>query len=229
MIDRDGWFDWMIRDPAPLRKTNGGRNSIRGVVPHSAEGYWVTLLDLVHNGPVSWFASNLKDGRCFQHYSVFAQTWTSGAGFPNNNFNAWENEGVAGEPFTQRQTDNCVKIIRELSELGAWTPRRPLTFNDKAATLYEHKECVRWGADSTACPSGRVPWNDILIALDEGEDDMALELKVTHVPGAGVRLYALGQGEPRWISDPVAAADLERIYGKPGLMGWNTLVALGAK
>jgi len=173
-ISADGWFDWAERDPGPLNKLNLGINSVRGVVPHSAEGYWPHLGELLHSQErrASWFASNLKNGRFIQHYSIYAQTWTSGAGYPNNNFVAWENEGVAGQPFTPQQTANCIRVIRELMALKGWQGRRPINSADLTATLYEHNECTRWGAEATSCPSGRVPWDLIVPALKE-EEDMA--------------------------------------------------------
>ena len=163
-LSSDGWFSWAIRDPGPASKTNGGRNTCRGVVPHSAEGYWPHLQTLLHSPArrASWFASNLKDGRFYQHYPIYTQTWTSGAAYPNNNFVAWENEGVAGEPLTDAQVDNCVKVITELSEMFQWEPRRPVDGGDRMATLYEHNECTRWGAEPTACPSNRIPWDRIM-------------------------------------------------------------------
>ena len=166
-LSADGWFDWMIRDAGPLSKTNGGINTVRGVVPHSAEGYWPHLQTLLHSDArrASWAFSNLKDGRCFQHYSIYTQTWTSGAGYPNNNFVAWENEGVAGEALTDAQVDNIVRIIGDLSTLKGWEPSRPVNGADKNATMYEHNECVRWGAEPTACPSGRIPWERIMEEL----------------------------------------------------------------
>lgn len=174
MIDSHGWFDWMIRDPGPLTKTNGGINTVEMCIPHSAEGYWPHLQTLLHSEArrASWMFSNLQDGRCFQHYSIYAQVWGSGSGRPNNAGVMWENEGVAGEPFTQAQTDNCVRIIREVSDLRGWTPRRPNSATDLTATLYEHRECVRFGSEATACPSGRVPWTEIMGALKQEEDEM---------------------------------------------------------
>ncbi len=168
-IDAQGWFSWMIKDPGPLEKTNGGVNTCKIAVPHSAEGYWPYLGTLLKdpNRRASWMFSNLKDGRCFQHYSIYAQVWGSGSGYPNNNGVMWENEGVAGEAFTEAQTANCTRIIREVSELKGWVPRRPTDANDKTATLFEHRECVRFGSSYTACPSGRVPWDTIMQQLEE--------------------------------------------------------------
>jgi len=229
MISKNGYFDWMIQDPGPLAKTNGGRNTIIGVVPHSAEGFWPHLQTLLHSPArrASWAFSNLKDGRCFQHYSVYAQTWTSGSAFPNNNFVAWENEGVAGEPLTEKQTDNIVRIIKELSALGKWQPRRPTGPNDKSASMYEHRECVRFGSEPTACPSGRIPWGEIILKLNTEEDDMAA-IQLVWNPDFQ-RLYVLGQKEPTWITDPAVAADLQKAYGPPKVaLSWQSLRALGA-
>lgn len=213
-ISADGWFDWMIRDPAPDWKQNGGTNTIKGVVPHSAEGYWPYLRDgdgmLFSNARSSWHFSNLKDGRCFQHYPVWSQCWTSGSGYPNNNFVAWENEGVQGEPFTQQQTDNCIRIIRELSALGGWKPRRPTAAGDFAATMYEHNECQRWGSKYTQCPSGRVPWGTILSALNEEDEDM----KPIRIWCAERRMtYLLGPFGAVEVKSAADDKEFEKLYG----------------
>jgi len=168
----NGWFDWAIVDPGPPHKVNGGRNGQRGMIPHSAEGYWPYLRNGVLWGPrrASWHASNLKDGRFYQHYPVTAQTWTSGAGYPNNNFPTTENEGVEGQPLTQPQIDNLIRMGRDLMAAGMWHPQRPTSPTDIGASLYEHNECTRFGAEGTSCPSDRIPWHIIVPALEE---DMA--------------------------------------------------------
>src|SRR2546427_10675753 len=35
------------------------------------------------------------------------------------------------------------------------------------ATLFEHNQMTRYGASPTACPSGRIPWAEIIPALEE--------------------------------------------------------------
>lgn len=168
MITADGWFDWAIKDPGPPERQNGGRNGGKGMIPHSAEGYWPVLRQVLWgNRGSSWAASNLRDGRFIQHYPIFAQTWTSGAGYPNNNFFAFENEGIAGQPLTQAQIDNIIRAGHELMAYYGWEPRRPISAGDTGASLYEHRECVRFGAEPTACPSGRIPWDVIVPALKE--------------------------------------------------------------
>ena len=120
----------------------------------------------------SWGATNLCDGRFVQHFPITAQTWTSGSGYPNNNFFCFENEGVAGEPLTQPQIDNIIRVGRELSALQGWKATRPTDADDTTASCYEHTECVRFGSAATSCPSGRIPWNIIIPAINE-EDDVA--------------------------------------------------------
>lgn len=181
-VDKHGWFDWAIRDPGYPGGVNGGVNSVVGVVPHSAEGNFTSLKHLrdFHWGRAtapegqraSWGATNLKDGRFVQHYPIYAQTWTSGCGFLNNNFFAWENEGRAGEPLTDAQNDNNIRLIRELSALKGWKLRRPVDSKDVKATGYEHGESVRFGGAATACPSGRIPWDLYLKALNEEEEEV---------------------------------------------------------
>jgi len=205
---KDGWFDWAIRDPGPINKTNIGINPAIGVIPHSAEGYWLFLRTLLWdpNRRASWGASNLADGRFFQHYSVHARTWTSGAGWPNNNFFAFENEGIASEPLTDAQVDNIVRVIRDLSTAKNWEPRRPSHPRELDATLYEHNECVRFGAAPTACPSGRIPWGRILAELEE---DMAERVWCSD----RLQTWIIGKHGAAPILDPVQDKVYEVIYG----------------
>lgn len=188
----DGFFDWAVRLPGPAHGVNGGRNGGKGMIPHSAVGNWdgpEDLLDFLTgrvNAPpgkrASWAATNMKGGIFYQHYSIWAQTWTSGAGYPNNNFFAFENEGGGyhangtpnfSEPLTQKQIDNIIRAGRDLKAVQHWNPRRPINSADLDASLYEHNEMTRWGAAATACPSGRIPWDVIVPALRE-EVDMPL-------------------------------------------------------
>ncbi|MDP9192315.1 MAG: hypothetical protein M3P06_11510 [Acidobacteriota bacterium] len=64
--------------------------------------------------------------------------------------------------------------------------------------------------------------------LEPEEEDMAaIELVWSYETA---QLFVLGQGEPRWVADPAAAADLEKAYGKPQkALSKKALQALGAK
>lgn len=177
MITADGWFDWAIRMPASLDKTNRDTNKVplfnpaRAIFLHSAEGYKDNLLDLAVNGPLSWHASNMLDGEFYQHYPLTVQCWHASAANP------WaiglEDEGVgdpelgAPEPsLSQPQIANAIRAIGELAAWRGWTPRRPVSPTDKTMTLWEHTEVVRVGGTGTACPSGRIPWDAILAGLN---------------------------------------------------------------
>ena len=109
-----------------------------------------------------------------QHYSIFKSCWASGSQYPNTNGVAAENEGGppgnVSEPLTPYQEGLNIRAISELSEFRNWEPRRPTSEQDKNATLYEHRECKRFGSDPTACPSSRIPWATILAGL---EDDVS--------------------------------------------------------
>ena len=65
--------------------------------------------------------------------------------------------------MTASQTANDVALLKWM----ALDWRRPLTTQDKTATLWEHKEMIRFGSAPTACPSGRIPWTTIIAALEE--------------------------------------------------------------
>lgn len=168
-ITADGWFDFAERVPGDPAKQNGGACPAAGFVAHSAEGYEAYLRSYNVNQAAnagrraSWHLSNLYDGRLLQHFPITAQCWASGAGFPNNNYVAMEHEGVAGEVLTSAQVETTARVVGELAALKGWTPAR-------GVTLWEHGECTRWGAAATACPSGRIPWDQVLEAINGGGD-----------------------------------------------------------
>jgi len=88
-------------------------------------------------------------------------------------FNAFETEGGApgneDELITDAQLESHVRVVKELTEWKPWVPRRPFGPDDLIATLYEHREMVRFGAEATACPSERMRWPDWMKLLG-GED-----------------------------------------------------------
>lgn len=177
MITSDGWVSWALREPGPASKVNGGTNGLLGLAWHSAEGFEAGMKSVL-NGPrrASWHFSNMLDGRLKQHYPVFAQTWTSGSNTPNNNAPGTESEGMAGTPLNDLQTANVVRLVKEFEAYTGQQATRDLDAWSKAGlVLVEHRECVRWGSASTACPSDRYDWPRILAAL---EDDMATQQEI---------------------------------------------------
>lgn len=162
-----GLLDWAERVPGPVHKVNAGTNPVFGIIAHSAEGYEAGLRSQILGGPVSWHLSNLKDGRLWQHYPLTSRCWHATAA--NNAYIGIESEGRAGESLTEAQIANLVRIIREVSAWKGWEPRRPTSDIDMSATLYEHREVTRFGGTATACPSGRIPWDEILSRLQEDD------------------------------------------------------------
>jgi nucleoid-associated protein YgaU len=184
VITEDGWLDWAVRVPGPPDKVSSGTNPAMGYVPHSAVGFyggWADRLFSTDRRPDGrytpyaaasvhgWIAYN---GAVTQHYPFTASCWASGSTFPNSNFVAFENEGgfdPHDEPLTPAQISANARIIRELAAWRGWTGlRRPKNEHDTSGNLYEHCECVRWGSLPTACPSKRIPWDDILAEVDGG-------------------------------------------------------------
>lgn len=174
-ISADGWLSWAEKLEPPFKKVNPGINSVKGIFMHSAEGYATVLLDINspygYNGNHSWHLSNLMDGRVFQHYPFTARCWHATAG--NQEYIGVENEGYAPreKSLNPAQIANARMFIAEISHWKGWTPRRPVSATDITHTLWEHNEVTRLGGSGSACPSGRIPWGEILRA--DQEDDMA--------------------------------------------------------
>lgn len=180
MITLDGWFDWMEQIPGPSAKVWPDPNTNEGVVFHSAVGSFQGVINVVL-GPASNLRSVTgvvsKTGRAVQFYSVFYSPWANGSREANRRFLGFEHEGgrdvpaEVSEPLTQPQIDFDIHVLRDLqafkgSEVSFW--RRPTSPTDKSASLWEHKEMTRFGADPTACPSGRIPWITIIQQLGGG-------------------------------------------------------------
>jgi len=166
------WLPGATRRDAPASKHGYGGvpepQAKQGVVFHSMEGSLAAALGELDklSRQASWTFSNPKSGPMLQHYPVGFHTWASGSDVANVRFTSVEHEGVAGELLTSSQVANDVALLKWMGL--DW--KRPTTAGDLKATLYEHRECVRFGSAATACPSGRIPWHGILSALQE--DDM---------------------------------------------------------
>lgn len=137
VITADGWFDWAIRYPGPIEKSGywPGINESDpvGVVYHSAEGSAASLLSLVTNlqRQASWTASNMKDGKFYQHYPVRRVVWTNGSMLANVKFRGIESEGVAGEVLTVPQTANLTRAASDMRDFFGWEEiKRPQAESD---------------------------------------------------------------------------------------------------
>lgn len=201
MITDTGWFDWAIRMPGNAWQVNVGRNSLRGLVAHSAEGYESNLLDpnspWGYKGNHSWHATNLFEGRFIQHHSLFSQTWHANV---MNAFTAGiENEGV-DEHLTVAQVNNLVRACKDIAAFKGYTKfaRLTATDNPSAFLLAEHNQAVLFGGPSTECPSGRIPWEEILKRLTPEQLHVAqvrLSGKFIYVKFAGSGTITIGDGD----------------------------------
>lgn len=195
MINSTGFVDWCEQVPGHKHKVNGGANGLFGIAAHSAEGwerylrdYQSSLKPEYYNRKASWNVSNLRDGKLLQHYSVLAQCWASGSGFPNNNFVAMEAEGIAGLPLNDAQIENVIHFAQDLSVFNRRTSFQRINAGiiDANEFLFvEHNECVRFGSLPTACPSNRYPWNEILTELNKPvENEVTFEVLIGWVDWA---------------------------------------------
>lgn len=143
----------------------------QGLVIHSAEGSLAGLFSVL-DGPrqASWHFSMAQDGTVYQHVDTLDIAWTNGSKDSNTRFWGIECEGGGpgnlGERLTEPQYQALVGVVRWLWEtygLGRY---------ERQQTLWEHNEMTRFGASSTSCPSGRIPWQRLIADL---EGNMALE------------------------------------------------------
>jgi len=124
------------------------------------EGPMTVALGILQSvAPLSWHFSVPKYGESFyQHYPIYKATWHGGGLGANRRFFGIEHEGVAGEPLTEHQIDCDVAILTWALENDV-LPWPGFTRQD---TLYEHNEMTRFGSSPTACPSGRIPWEEVI-------------------------------------------------------------------
>lgn len=176
VVTRLDWCEWR---PGPLeRRGYGGVTSLplgrkEGEVKHSTEGSLAAALG-VFTDPTrqaSWHFTLPKQGpiRAYQHFELEDITWHCGLPgderhdtslIGNITLIGEEHEGRAGEPLTAWQVENSIALSRDIRALCPAIGVPKLREN-----LWEHG----W-LSGTACPSGRIPWDAIIAALQE--DDM---------------------------------------------------------
>ena len=222
----DGYFDWAKRDPGPPDKRYTELCLSKGIVFHSAVGYyqgWRSRLFSMErdvNDPTrySLYAAAsvtgfiLYDGTLMQNYPIDISCWASGNRYANTHFNAFEEEGgynPVNEPLREAQIITSVRIIRELSSFKGWTFKRlPLL----ERTGWEHNECVTiWGGSFTACPSSRIPWNEFSRRLEGNmaDDELRRYMKVQ-----GILLHAISDvTQHGLIIDPNIRSALIYFFG----------------
>lgn len=145
------------------------------VIIHSAEGYRAGMFAVL-DGPrkSSWHFSVMKNGEVYQHVSTGNISWASGNFEANNGSINIEEEGKAGEALTPAQYASTIALLLWLFRgYGFGLPSRE-------TNLREHNEF--W---NTSCPSGRIPWKKIILALMEADMDEVTVRRLIHEAMSG--------------------------------------------
>lgn len=171
-LSPDGWFNWGVRMPGPEDKL-WEDHPFEGVTFHSAVGSAQSTINVVMGPP-----SNNRsvtglihyDGTLTQFYSVHRSPWANGNKQANLRYKGFEFEGGGywpgtnipnfSEPWTEKQKVAGARILTDMLIAN----HLPLV---RKETLREHNEFF-----PTACPSGRVPWVQLV--------DMATEVPIVH-------------------------------------------------
>ena len=177
------WYPQAVWWPGPVDKV--GYNGIyirqhKGAIYHSMEGRWQDALSrLMSSDKVSWHLSLTYEGLWFQHYALSDVLWHGGCTFAGM-LGAVECEGRVGEPLTRAQ-------VRELAEFTAWqAENEDWPSIERRVTLWEHREMWTYGAAPTACPSDRIPWQEVidLATIDtQARKDTAVLKAAQHLAG----------------------------------------------
>lgn len=152
------WCPFAARLDGPAWKqgyTGISRRVGKGSVVHSMEGRLQAALGRLESSDLaSWTFSLGYGGQLFQHYPLSTCCWHAGDYFANTHFWGCETEGRVGEPLTAAQKDTLVRLLLWSAEEEDWPG---FVLQKNTGTLHEHN----WYA-ATACPSGRIPWAEII-------------------------------------------------------------------
>lgn len=230
-VTADGWLDWAARDLGPADKVYSVPNSVDFYVPHSAVGYfpgWRWRLFSTERRPdgkyTTFAAVSVQgwvsyDGSVVQHYPLTTSCWASGSRVANTRGVAFETEGGAPgnvtEALTVAQIGSHVRILKDIAtwkgvDVGYW--RRPVNDEDLGATLYEHNECGRFGSAPTACPSDRIPWDIIAIAL-RADGELTPPVFVQEPGSSPVRRYLWTGSHLHWMKSAEVRQEMADFLG----------------
>ena len=217
------WFPLAIRwDGAPWKMgypSFGTSGPKRGDVKHSAEGTsWSAIHDILNSQRRASWHFTVGYDRVEQHYPISAHCWHAGdvgddgAVRANIELVGIEHLGMAGESLTPYQIDATIaisewcadqyhqdKFARYPDQVGVWT-------------LVEHNQV---SDEATACPSGRIPWTEIMLRLRAAEeDDMAYTLVLGRDPAEPGMIYVVykdSAGHPLWKTHLKDFADMPKL------------------
>ncbi len=135
---------------------------------HSQQGRQAVAIRMFQNPDLEISAHFLipKVGKPVQMVDSNDPAWHAGGFIANIGYHGFEFEGGPPgnlrEPLTPSQIVWGVEITHWLRQVHG-TPTRYV----RKDTLWEHNE-----VKNTACPSGRIPWAKVIVALEKEEDDM---------------------------------------------------------
>jgi hypothetical protein len=175
------WCPFVTRRDGPSWKVGysfvGEAGPKRGEAKHSAEGYWAGLYSALDGPEFKSWQFTVGYNRTEQHYPFRAHCWHAGdvdddgAVAANLDLVGIEHLGMAGEALSPYQIDMTTRITEWCAEqegrdrfrrFDGWDPDEPGLW-----LLAEHKQV---SDVYTACPSGRIPWDIIIPALEEEPD-----------------------------------------------------------
>lgn len=208
----DGWFDFAEHKPAPLEKTYQGiTNSLEAVFFHSAVGTFQGTVDVVLQWPQPVNPRSVtgvigEDGHMVQFYPVTACPWANAS-------HEWNTRGIGiefsggyngrGHTETEPITDLAVITAHELLKDLADYKHVSYDYWQRPSTLKEHREVY-----ATACPSGRIRWQDIINLVNPnpqkiwlyGNESAGEELRGKQIIlwNQGVEIYAWGDVEGKF-------------------------------
>ena len=170
------WAPFAIKREGPAWKVGysfvGESSPKRGEVKHSAEGWWPGIYSRL-DGPdnASWhFTVGLDSVE--QHYPLSANSWHAGdvdddgAVSANIDLVGVEHLGLAGQPLTAYQVAQTIRITNWAAAQAPFTRFARYSgvyLPSPTWILAEHREVSN---APTACPSGRIPWHEILERLN---------------------------------------------------------------
>lgn len=180
------WLAFCTRRPGPARKQGypgvAGRtlSQIEGEVKHSMEGYLAGALGVLDNlsRQASWHFSIPKSGPPLQHFPLEAIAWH--AGLPgdrrvdtsligNLTLVGEEHEDYPDNRLNENQIHWSTRISKAVRQVSPHVAAAPPTLR---VNLWEH----RW-LSATSCPSGLIPWAEIIQRVTEEEEAMLLAVQ----------------------------------------------------
>ena len=175
------WAPFAIMRPGPTWKVGysfrGESGPKRGDVKHSAEGDWPGLYAVLDGPAASSWHFTVGYDRVEQHYPVGDYCYHAGdvdgdgAVAANIDLVGIEHLGSAGEPLTTYQVEMTIQVSLWCAEQYGIARFARYPEQEGVWTLVEHNQVSDM---PTACPSGRIPWGEIIGRLTE-EDAMTTE------------------------------------------------------